>query len=228
MELSTFAINILVATCLAIIIGLERELSGHKGSIKISVLITLGACIFVSYEKLTGIFDDDRMAANVVTGVGFLCSGFIFKNGLSVTGLGTASTLWCSSAIGVLCAGGHRIEALIVTGCLFLLNILLSLIQPKIKPLSIFDDNKKDTEYMITIVCLKTAVDKIKSQIISQVHEEEDTNINTIKINDLTEDKVKLIVKVVQNEEDIKKLENIITSIDDDESVFSKGWQKEE
>ena len=228
MELSTFAINILVATCLAIIIGLERELSGHKGSIKISVLITLGACIFVSYEKLTGIFDDDRMAANVVTGVGFLCSGFIFKNGLSVTGLGTASTLWCSSAIGVLCAGGHRIEALIVTGCLFLLNILLSLIQPKIKPLSIFDDNKKDTEYMITIVCLKTAVDKIKSQIISQVHEEEDTNINTIKINDLTEDKVKLIVKVVQNEEDIKKLENIINSIDDDESVFSKGWQKEE
>ena len=228
MTLSTFAINILVATCLAIIIGLERELSGHKGSIKISVLITLGACIFVSYEKLTGIFDDDRIAANVVTGVGFLCSGFIFKNGLSVTGLGTASTLWCSSAIGVLCAGGHRIEALIVTGCLFLLNILLSLVQPKIKPLSIFDDNKKDTEYLFTIVCLKSIVDEIKLQIIEQIQDNEDITINTIKENDLTEDKVKLIIKVVQNEEDIKKLENIVNNISDYNGIFSKGWQKEE
>ena len=191
MTLSTFAINILVATCLAIIIGLERELSGHKGSIKISVLITLGACIFVSYEKLTGIFDDDRIAANVVTGVGFLCSGFIFKNGLSVTGLGTASTLWCSSAIGV-------------------------------------DDNKKDTEYLFTIVCLKSIVDEIKLQIIEQIQDDEDITINTIKENDLTEDKVKLIIKVVQNEEDIKKLENIVNNISDYNGIFSKGWQKEE
>ena len=228
MELSTFAINILVATCLAIIIGLERELSGHKGSIKISVLITLGACIFVSYEKLTGIFDDDRIAANVVTGVGFLCSGFIFKNGLSVTGLGTASTLWCSSAIGVLCAGGHRIEALIVTGCLFLLNILLSLIQPKIKPFSIFDDNKNDTKYTITIVCLKNITEDIKSQIVKQIQDDENVSVNTVKINTITEDKVKLIITVTQNKEKIIELEDIISNIQDNKGILSKGWQKED
>lgn len=80
--------NILLATCLGFIAGLERELSGHKGSIKANILIMLGSCIFVSYERFMG--SDTRIAANIVTGVGFLCSGYIFKNGMSVKGLSTA------------------------------------------------------------------------------------------------------------------------------------------
>ena len=169
MEVSFF-INMLVATALAIIIGLERELSGHKGSIKTNILITLGACIFVSYEKLTGIVDDDRIAASIVTGVGFLCSGFIFKNGLSVTGLGTASTLWCSAAVGVLCAGGHIKEAVIATAFLFSLNVIISLIQPKIKPLKMFDDTKIDVVYSQTKdgerpISVQNAIDIIMARV---------------------------------------------------------------
>lgn len=57
-----FLFNILLATFLAIVTGFEREFSGHKGSIKANILITLGACIFVSYERLMGISDDDRIA----------------------------------------------------------------------------------------------------------------------------------------------------------------------
>ncbi len=227
MEVSFF-INMLVATALAIIIGLERELSGHKGSIKTNILITLGACIFVSYEKLTGIVDDDRIAASIVTGVGFLCSGFIFKNGLSVTGLGTASTLWCSAAVGVLCAGGHIKEAVIATAFLFSLNVIISLIQPKIKPLKMFDDTKIDVVYTITVVCLKNIAEDISENLVKEISKYEDISIRTKKINDITEDKVRLILEINQEKENIENVEKIVKCVENSKEVFSKGYTKKE
>jgi putative Mg2+ transporter-C (MgtC) family protein len=61
----------------------------------------------------------------VVTGIGFLCAGVIFKEGMSVHGLTTAVTIWCSSAIGCLAAGGYFIETVIATSLILFVNILL-------------------------------------------------------------------------------------------------------
>ncbi len=223
---TNFIINILLATFLAIITGLERELSGHKGSIKANILITLGACIFVSYEKLMGITDDDRIAANIVTGVGFLCSGYIFKNGMNVKGLGTAATLWCSAGIGVLCAGGYRFEALLITIFLFVANVLLSFISPRIRPLKIFDDNKTDVDYVFNIVCVRTSIEQIKENILKEIGKHEDISVNTIKVNNITEDKVRINIEIEQKDEDIKVLEKIISSMDNISGILSKGWTK--
>ena len=226
MNYSTLMINILIATILGFITGLERELSGHKGSIKANILITLGACIFVSYEKLMGITDDDRMAANIVTGVGFLCSGYIFKNGMNVKGLGTAATLWGTAGIGVLCAGGYRIEALCITLFLFVINIILSFISGKIQPLKIFDDSKTDVNYAFNFVCIKSSIEEIKKNVIEEIEKHEDISINTIKVNNITEDKVRINIEIVQKNENIKILETIILSLKNVPGILSKGWTR--
>lgn len=221
-----FLFNILLATFLAIVTGFERELSGHKGSIKANILITLGACIFVSYERLMGISDDDRIAAAIVTGVGFLCSGYIFKNGMSVKGLGTAATLWCSAGVGVLCAGSYRLEAVFVTLFLFIANALLSLLSPKIRPLKMFDDSKTDVDYIFTIVCLKDVVDKVKTVMLEEDKNSENIEVTTIKVNNITEDKVRINIEIEQKDEDIMRLEDIVKKMDSIDGIFSKGWTK--
>ncbi len=216
--------NILLATCLGFIAGLERELSGHKGSIKTNILIMLGSCIFVSYERFMG--SDTRIAANIVTGVGFLCSGYIFKNGMSVKGLSTAATLWASAGIGVLCAGSYRLQAVFVTLFLFIINVMISIISSKIRPLKIFDDNKTDIEYVFNIVCIKSVSEKVKSKILSILQNSEDISIDEIKINNITEDKVRINIEINLKDENIMFLESIINSISDIQGVLSKGWTK--
>ena len=67
-----------------------------------------GATLFVLYAVATNDSSPTRVASYVVSGVGFLGGGVILREGFNVRGLNTAATLWCSAAVGVLAAGGHR------------------------------------------------------------------------------------------------------------------------
>ncbi len=69
--------------------------------------------------------DVTRIIGQVVTGIGFLGAGIIFKEGISVHGLTTAATVWCSSAIGCIAAAGHFIETLIGVTAIISVNIVL-------------------------------------------------------------------------------------------------------
>ena len=66
-----------------------------------------------------------RVAAQVVSGIGFLGAGIIFREGLHVTGLNTAATLWCSAAVGLLAGSGHPGHATLAAGFVMLVNLLL-------------------------------------------------------------------------------------------------------
>jgi putative Mg2+ transporter-C (MgtC) family protein len=109
MDLAHAGLNLLVAACLGAAIGLERQWRQRLAGLRTNTLVALGAAIFVTNSR--GVSDDEgaaRMAAQVVSGIGFLGAGVIFKEGLNVRGLNTAATLWCSAAVGLLAAGGLR------------------------------------------------------------------------------------------------------------------------
>jgi putative Mg2+ transporter-C (MgtC) family protein len=74
-------------------------------------------------EKSNG--DVTRIIGQMVTGIGFLCAGIIFKEGLSVHGLTTAVTVWCCSAVGCLAAAGYFKETFIATFFIIVINICL-------------------------------------------------------------------------------------------------------
>ena len=114
-------------------IGLERELRDREAGLRTHLLVSVGAALFtmVSAYAWTDwrfsteeglVFDPTRIAAQIVTGIGFLGAGAIIRQGLSVTGLTTAATLWVVAAIGMAAGVGYY-EAALVTTALVLLTL---------------------------------------------------------------------------------------------------------
>ncbi len=102
-------IGIILAVVLGGIIGLERELSGKVAGIRTNILICLGAAVFtiVSRQMAEGTDPSNtRIAAQIVTGVGFLGAGSIIRDRGGVLGLTTAATIWLVASIGMAC-GAH-------------------------------------------------------------------------------------------------------------------------
>lgn len=119
-ELSTLEalLRLLLAAGLGGAIGLERELRDHEAGFRTHLLVSLGACAFTlvsayawtdwTFSTPAGIvFDPTRIAAQIVTGIGFLGAGAIIVRGISVRGLTTAATLWVVAAIGMASGTGY-------------------------------------------------------------------------------------------------------------------------
>ena len=102
MTKTEFTIRLLSALVAGFLIGFERQWNHKSAGLKTNTLVSVGAAIFVLISILVtqkGNGDVTRIIGQVVTGIGFLCAGIIFKEGLSVHGLTTAVTVWCCSAI---------------------------------------------------------------------------------------------------------------------------------
>lgn len=117
--------SLLVAVVLGGAIGLERELSGKAAGLRTNILICLGATLFthLSIHIAGPAGDPGRIAAQVVTGIGFLGAGTILHGRGSVTGLTTAATIWLVAAIGVAIGVGAMFEA---AGATLLTVVVLS------------------------------------------------------------------------------------------------------
>jgi putative Mg2+ transporter-C (MgtC) family protein len=107
-------------------IGAERQWRQRTAGLRTYSLVAIGASLFILLAPLTGAeAEATRIAAQVISGVGFLGAGVLMRTGLSVYGLNTASTIWCSAAIGVLSGSGFFAAALVGTGFVLSINICL-------------------------------------------------------------------------------------------------------
>ncbi|MBK7410008.1 MAG: MgtC/SapB family protein [Saprospirales bacterium] len=125
MPISEFLLRLFVALIAGFLIGLERQWAHKSAGLRTNTLVAVGAAIFVllSLEMTEGGKGDaTRIVGQVVTGIGFLGAGVILHQGISVHGLTTAATIWCSSAVGCLAAAGFLEEALIATGAVLVIN----------------------------------------------------------------------------------------------------------
>jgi putative Mg2+ transporter-C (MgtC) family protein len=128
-ELETWdaLLRLVVAAGLGGAVGLERELRDHEAGFRTHLLVALGACVFTlvsayawtdwTFSTREGIvFDPTRIAAQIVTGIGFLGAGAIIVRGINVRGLTTAATLWVVAAIGMAAGTGYYAVAVGATG----------------------------------------------------------------------------------------------------------------
>jgi len=93
-----------MAAFLGAMIGLEREYRGYPAGVRTMALVCMGAALFAENSRLFGVTpgtDSSRIAAQIVSGIGFLGAGLIFREGFSVRGVTTAATIWASAAVGV-------------------------------------------------------------------------------------------------------------------------------
>jgi putative Mg2+ transporter-C (MgtC) family protein len=107
--------SIVVSVICGAIIGFEREYQNKFAGFRTIILICLGATIFTLVSKNGSGESDDRIASNIVTGIGFIGAGVIFKDQLWVKGLTTAAVIWVSAGIGMMSGMGQHLLAIIVT-----------------------------------------------------------------------------------------------------------------
>lgn len=110
-QLELFA-RALLALALGGAVGLEREARGHEAGIRTAALVCLGAALFGQVSARLG---DDRVAAGVVQGIGFLGAGVMFQRGSAVRGVTTAGTIWVVAAIGLFVAYDLWLTAVLST-----------------------------------------------------------------------------------------------------------------
>jgi putative Mg2+ transporter-C (MgtC) family protein len=121
------ALRVALAAALGAAVGAEREIRERAAGLRTHLLVAVGAALFTivsayawrdfTFSTPRGIvFDPTRVAAQIVSGVGFLGAGAIIRQGLSVRGLTTAATLWAVAAIGMAAGAGYYSAAVITTG----------------------------------------------------------------------------------------------------------------
>ncbi len=111
--LDAAAINLAVALSCGAVIGSERQVRQRMAGLRTNALVALGAAAFVIFSMLFPTeVSPTRVAAQVVSGIGFLGAGIIFRDGFNVHGLNTAATLWCSAAVGLMAGAGAPLFAL--------------------------------------------------------------------------------------------------------------------
>jgi len=121
-------LSIILATVLGAAVGLEREVSGKAAGLRTNMLICLGAAVFtiISRDMATGAEGSvTRIAAQIVTGVGFLGAGAIIQDRGGVHGLTTAATIWLVASIGMACGG--RFYQLAIVSTLIAIIVLMGL-----------------------------------------------------------------------------------------------------
>jgi putative Mg2+ transporter-C (MgtC) family protein len=102
-------VQLLISAVLGSLIGLERDIHGRSAGLRTHLLVSMGATLFMIISRSVEIGDQSRIAAQIVSGIGFLGAGAIMKEGVTVRGLTTASSLWIVAGIG-MAVGGHHYE----------------------------------------------------------------------------------------------------------------------
>lgn len=185
-------VSLATALLFGALIGFERQWRQRLAGLRTNTLVALGSAIFVVFAGLVpGEGSPTRVAAQVVSGIGFLCAGIIFKEGLNVRGLNTAATLWCSAAVGVLCGAGFYPQAAIATAFIIVVNLLLRPLARLIERQPIAT-TELDSVYAISIVCHSEGEAHIRALLLRDmgsalhVRELESTDIedsNRVEVN---------------------------------------------
>jgi putative Mg2+ transporter-C (MgtC) family protein len=176
-----FIIRLVVALILGFSLGLERELTNKYAGLRTHILVCLGACVFtllsiygfptfadgdnVIIDQATGVRDTARIAAQIVTGIGFIGAGTVLRNGPMVFGLTTAATLWIAARIGMACGAGMYDVAVISTILSVAVLTIIRVFERQFLPTS----GKQMKRFKITIYCDGEDVKKVYEYLIAKV-----------------------------------------------------------
>lgn len=137
--------RILVSILCGSIMGIEREYRNKSAGFRTIILICLGSTIFTIVSQRIG-NNDDRIAANIITGIGFIGAGVIFKDEFGVRGLTTAAVIWASAAIGMVAGIAEFYLAFFLTLIVLIVLSVLSRLE------EVIDNINQRVKYNITFV----------------------------------------------------------------------------
>jgi putative Mg2+ transporter-C (MgtC) family protein len=221
-----FVLEIGTALLMGLAIGVERQFGQHPAGLRTNALVCVGAALFVSLSRLMGdAGSPTRIAAQVVSGIGFLGGGVILREGLSVKGMTTAATLWCSAAVGTLSGAGFPREALIGTVVILVTTVSLH-------PLSKWIDKRSkaaknvDTSYMLRAICEDQREGIIRTLIMRQINAHHSMVIQGLSTQAADQPGRRLVVaNIYSSVRDDHAMQDVMSLINIEPGVTSASWE---
>ena len=227
MDLPHFVFNIFASLLMGVAIGLERQYRQHPAGLRTNALVCVGAALFVSLSRLVSPESSPtRVAAQVVSGIGFLGGGVILREGLTVRGMNTAATVWCSAAVGTLSGAGFPLHGLIGTVTILALHLSL-------RPISHWIDTRLktavhvETFYEFRVVCQVSHEGIIRTILLRHVGSNPKMTIQRISTEDAERsDQAAVIAHIFSMERNDRAMEDLMSRINIEPSVTSVRWEK--
>jgi putative Mg2+ transporter-C (MgtC) family protein len=218
------AISLGVATLLGAVIGFERQWRQRMAGLRTNTLVAIGAASFVIFSGLfPGEDSPTRMAAQVVSGIGFLGAGIIFREGLQVTGLNTAATLWCSAAVGLLAGSGHPLHAALATGFVVLVNLML---RPLVRIINRqpMAQTEADYHYSVRVVCRSPEEAHVRALLLQSTGNGQ-LSLRRLESNDIEENgRVEVIAQLTAHSKNDVALEQVVGRLSLEPTVSAASW----
>ena len=132
-----FGVKVLIATLCGVIIGIEREIKGKVAGIRTNLLFCVGVTMFTSsaflYADQNPNIDPTRIIGQIITGIGFMGTGVIFKSDNKIVGVTSASFIWVMSALGVMIGSGFYLISIILAIGLVILSLFFEKVERRIR-----------------------------------------------------------------------------------------------
>jgi putative Mg2+ transporter-C (MgtC) family protein len=226
-ELLTFALNIGAAGLMGVALGLERQFGQHPAGLRTNTLVCLGSALFVS---LSHMIDHEssptRVAGQVASGMGFLGGGVILREGLTVRGLNTAATLWCSAAVGTLAGAGLLLPGLIGTVAVLAVHLGLRPVVQRIdarmkKAVSV------ETLYRIKVVCGRPQEAVIRSIFLRHINSQPHMLVQGLATQDIDHaDQAAVVADVYSAQRNDRYMEEVVARMSVEPSVSAVSWER--
>jgi putative Mg2+ transporter-C (MgtC) family protein len=218
------AISLGMATLMGACIGFERQWRQRMAGLRTNTLVAIGAASFVIFE---GLFPDEgsptRVAAQVVSGIGFLGAGIIFREGLHVTGLNTAATLWCSAAVGLLAGSGHPLHAALATSFVVLVNLTL---RPLVRIINRQPISQAETDfhYRVRVVCRNPEEAHVRALLLQSTGNGQ-LSLRRLDSTDLEESgRVEVTAQLTSQSKNDAALEQVVGRLSLEPTVSAASW----
>ncbi len=226
-----FLQNLAAALLLGVVIGLERQWRQHPAGLRTNALVCAGAALFVSLavllmsRSMPGV-DQTRMAGYVVSGIGFLGGGVILREGMTVKGMSTAATLWCTAAVGVLAGAGFPLHAAAGTAVVLAVNVGL---RPVARWIDLRTQKATDVEttYHICVVCERRQEPLIRTILLRHINSHPTMMVQGITTQDAERpDLMAVAVDVFSYSQDDRAMQDLMSRINIEPGITAVRWDR--
>ncbi|MGO9486220.1 MAG: MgtC/SapB family protein, partial [Rhodomicrobium sp.] len=206
-------------------IGAERQWHQKMAGLRTNALVALGAGGFVAFSAAVGEGDPTRIAAQVVSGIGFLGAGIILREGINVRGLNTAATLWCSAMAGTFAGGGYHLLALGAAAFVVAVNIGMRPLVLRLNRRMHDGSEEGDARYNISVTCRSTEEAHVRSLLLHAVSQAT-LGLRRIESEDLADaGKVCVTAETAAGPRKDAALEQIVGRLSLEPFVTAASWE---
>ena len=223
-SLAQSAQQLALALLLGCAIGFERQWNQKMAGLRTNALVSLGAAGFVVFSGLVGEGDPTRVAAQVVSGIGFLGAGVILREGINVHGLNTAATLWCSAMVGTIAGAGYAGPAVLAAAFVVATNLFL---RPLIRRVNdrLLTATDVETYYTVEIVCRGSEEAHMRSLLLHALSQA-GLGLRRLDSEDVPDtSKVTVTAQAVAAKRNDAALEQIVGRLSLEPTVSAATWQ---